>query len=146
MPTAGRPLATSRFESLYAEPFGRWKPANCSRSVSNKLGGAGRDGDCCSEDLDGKKDGTQKRATISTQKRATISRELSKLMVTLVAHLDATDDRERLAATRTLTCGVLDMWRRNSIPALATCADHLLEGSSLSSSPDFGSSRHRTRP
>ena len=60
MPTAGRPLATSRFESLYAEPFGRWKPANCSRSVSNKLGGAGRDGDCCSEDLDGKKDGTQK--------------------------------------------------------------------------------------
>jgi hypothetical protein len=63
------------------------------------LGGAGRDGDCCSEDLDGKKDGTQKRATIN--------RELSKLMVTLVACLDATDDRKRLAATRTFVESVL---------------------------------------
>jgi hypothetical protein len=47
-----------------------------------------------SKELDGKKDGTQKRATIN--------RKLSKLMATLVACLNATDDRKRLAATRTL--------------------------------------------
>ena len=51
------------------------------------------------EELDGKMDGTQKRNTISS--------ELFKLMVDLVARLDATNVRERLAATRTFLETVL---------------------------------------
>ena len=51
------------------------------------------------EELDGKKDGIQKGNTISS--------ELSKLMVALVDRLDATDVRERLAATRTFVESVL---------------------------------------
>ena len=53
MPTAGRPPATSRFESLYAKFFGRWKPAHCSvlngirfirESNTSPLALKGRDG------------------------------------------------------------------------------------------------------
>jgi len=33
VPTAGRPSATSRFDSLYAELCRRWKPANLSTST-----------------------------------------------------------------------------------------------------------------
>ena len=37
---------------------------------------------------------------------------------------------------------VLRRWRRKATPASATCADHLLEGSSVSSSPSAGMPRH----